>query len=444
MKLVSTSLDPTLAHLLLWGLGVTSRNSKITMASKTRWALLVVAFGGAALGSAMSASSCVSQPTSLNAGGDGGTGGTGGSTGGSGGSTGGEGGEAPSTGNKGASLFAALEDEFYQSCAPACHEAGGVADMPFLAGPDHYQSVISWPGIVVKDPKESKLLTIPVAGQQHPYKKLDSAPLDTTLFPKIKAWLAEEAKGIVTTGQPTEGKLIEPFVPIIGFNAIYLSPLGAEFTGMAVTFTAYLIDDYSIELSDIQVHPTASSGVHMLHPLFVVNPVGKPADPDPVDSFSNVEQTFDAGKAGTLGPGTLILSNWLPDAKLSVAFQEIDIVTEMMMDDAGTGTNTGGCKDVASFNSNAKGPLKQNCTSCHGGGNAQAKGAIDMSKIDSDPEAACAQVKNRVDPGNPSQSQLFITTDPDGNAAHPYKFGGSNNNWMAFVNSVTKWVQAEK
>lgn len=413
------------------------------MASATRWGILLVALGGMTLGASMSAASCVTQPTSLNAGGEGGVGGTGGA-GGAGGTGGaGDGGSTVDPG-KATSLFAALEPDLYQACGPACHEAGGVADMPFLQGPDRYQSIVSWPGVVVKNPLESKLLTIPVSGPQHPYKKLDQAPLDTSLLPKIKAWLTEEAKGIVTTQNTDPGKHIDPFVPIIGFNAVYLSPLGAEFTGMAMTFTAYLIDDYAIELSDIQIHPTASAGVHVLHPLFVVSPVGKPADPDPVDSFSNVEQTFEAGAASTLGPGTLVLANWQPNAKLSLAFEEIDVVTEMMMPDGGTTTTGGGCKDVASFMANAQGPLKQNCTGCHAGGNGQAKGAVDMSKIDSDPAAACAQVKNRVDPQNPAQSQLFITTDPGGNAAHPYKFGGSNNNFNTFETAVTKWIQAEK
>ena len=400
------------------------------------WGLLAALLGGLGISASTGLAACITQPTSLD--GSGGVSGEGGA--GGGGASEGTGGATVSP-SKGKSLFAALEPGLYEACGPACHEAGGVADMPFLQGPDRYQSMISWPGIVVKDPKQSKFITYPVAGQQHPYKKLDQAPLDADLFPAVKAWLAEEAKGIVSTGEPENAAYIEPFVPIIGFNAIYLSPLGAEFTGMAVTFNAYEIDGHAIELSDIEVHPTAMSGVHVVHPLFVVSPVGKPADPDPVDSFSNVEQTFEAGKAGALGPGTLILSNWQPQAKLSLAFEKIELVDDTT-GDGGTGP-TGGCKDVDAFLANAQGPLKQGCFTCHGGGNAQAKGAIDMSSIDSDPAAACAQVKNRVDPASPAESQLFITTDPNGNAAHPYKFGGSNSNWNTFKASVSKWVSAE-
>jgi hypothetical protein len=406
---------------------------------KTSWSLLFAALGGLGLSLAGSVTACISQPTMLTltggAGGEGGAGGAGGS--------GGEGG-ATTTPSKAKDLFAALEPTLYQSCGPMCHEAGGVADMPFLQGPDRYQSVISWPGIIVKDPTQSKLETYPVAGSQHPYKKLDTAPLATTLFPKIKAWLAEEAKGIVTTGAPDPAKTIPPFVPIVGFNAIYLQPLGADFTGMAVTFDATLIDDSAIELANIQVHPTGTVGVHVVHPLFVVFPVGKQADPDPVDSFSNLDQTYDPGQAADLGPGTLILSNWSPSAKLSLAFQKIEVVAAMMPTDGGAVDPMGGCKDVNAFMANAQGPLKNNCVGCHGGGNASAKGAIDMSTIDSEPDKACAQVKNRVNVGDPAMSQLFVTTDPGGNAAHPYKFGGSASKFDTFKGSITQWIQAEQ
>ena len=412
--------------------------------TKTRWGLLFVTglTGLTGLSLATSLGACIRQPTSLATGGAGGAAGAG--AGGAGGSSADAG-----TANNGQAMFAALETTLYASCGPMCHEAGGIADAPFLTGPDRYQSITSWPGIVVKDPTTSKLETIPVTGKQHPYKKLDQAPLDTTLYPQIKAWLAEEAKGIVTAGAPDAGKYLDPFVPIVGFNAVYLTPLDPSFTGMALTFTAALIDPTTLELSDIQVHPTGAEGVHVVHPLFVVDAVGKSPNPDPVDSFSNVDQTFDAGKAGTLGPGTLILTTWVPQAKLSVAFQKLELIKAVA--DAGTGmgmdggtTMPGGCKDVTSFMNNAKPELKSNCTTCHGGGNPQAKGAIDMSSIDADPATACAQVKNRVNPAAPAMSQLFITTDPGGNAAHPYKFGGTASKFDAFKSSVSKWIQAEQ
>lgn len=401
----------------------------------TRWSLWLVAAGALALGAATVAGACTPAPDSI----DLGTGGAGGENG-SGGQSG-SGGAAP---NRGKELFAALEGELYKACG-SCHDAGGIADTPFLAGPDIYATIVSWPGLVVKDAKESTLLTYPVAGPQHTYKKLDSAAYKDTLYPAVEAWLVEEGKNIVTTAATADaGKQIAPFAPIIGFNAVYIDALGAEYTGMALTFTASLLGEHVIELGDLQIHPTAALGVHLVHPLFSVFPIGKEHDPDPVDSLSNIDQSFEAGQAGTLGPGTLILTNFQPGAKLAVAFQSIESIALPVSDGGTDGGVTGGCKDVASFKANASGLLKQSCQNCHGGNNPQAKGAVDMSALNTDDAAACGQIKNRVNTANVGGSQLFITTDPGGNAAHPFKFGGNGGNFNAFKQSVSQWISAEK
>jgi hypothetical protein len=347
------------------------------------------------------------------------------------------------TQTEGKQLFLAMEPQFMQSCG-ACHDLGGIADTPFLAGPDRYQSISSWPGFVTRDPTQSRLLTYPVSGKSHTGTNLDSPALKDTLLPKVKAWLTEEASTISAPVSET-GPYIEPFVPIMGFNAIYLGPLGADFEGMAVTFSAETLTDTTLELSDIQVHPTSKLGVHLVHPLFVVYPIGKAPDPDPVDSFSNVDIVFPPGESATLSPGTVILTNWKPEAKLSLAFEKIEQIDPNANDggvDDGGGP-TGGCKNVQAFIDSAKGPLTV-CTNCHGGANAQAKNAVDMSQLNSDTAAACAQIKNRVTPSDPPKSQLFVTTDPGGNAAHPFKFGGNGSQFNTFRDSVSKWIVTEQ
>jgi mono/diheme cytochrome c family protein len=401
----------------------------------TRWSLWLVAAGACALGAATAAGACTPAPDTIDLG-------TGGSGSGSGGGANGSG-SGGAAANHGKELFAALQDDLYKACG-SCHDAGGIADTPFLAGPDVYATISSWPGIVVKDPKESQLLTYPIAGPLHTYKKIDSDEYKDTLYPALEAWLTEEAKNIVTTMAADAGKSIPPFAPIIGFNAVYLDALGDAYTGMALTFNALQLDEHVIELDDLEVHPTAALGVHLVHPLFSVFPLGKESDPDPVDSLSNVDQVFDSGQAGALGPGTLILTNWQAGAKLAVAFQKIEPFTTQVGDGGTEGGTTGGCKDVTSFNDNAAVLLAQNCQGCHGGGNGQAKGAVDMSQLTADPAAACSQIKNRVDTASAAQSQLFITTDPGGNAAHPFKFGGDNGKFDAFKQSVSQWISAEK
>jgi hypothetical protein len=391
---------------------------------------VVIGLGVCVLGALGAAGGCVQQPTQLEPL-------PGLTSGSSTGSSSGGGAENP-----GRDAFNAMQADLMQACG-ACHDIAGPADTPFLAGPDRYQSFASWPGIVASTPEQSILLTHAVNGKGHIGTNLDSTALKDTLFPKVKAWLVEEAKNFVAPAE--QGPFIEPFAPIIGFNAVYLEPLGKEFTGMAITFSADLLSDTTLELSNIELHPTSKAGLHIVHPLFVMYPVGSDPIPDVADSFSGLDQTFPMGASGPVGPGLLVFVNWQRDARLNLAFEKIEAILPMDMD-AGTdgGTPTDGCKDVTAFNDNARGNLQQRCFGCHNGGNGQATAAVDMSELMTDSAKACGQVKNRINPGNPQASQIFVTTDPDGNAAHPYKFGGNAGTFSNFRNDVSIWVAAEQ
>jgi hypothetical protein len=98
---------------------------------------------------------------------------------------------------------------------------------------------------------------------------------------------------------------------------------------------------------------------------------------------------------------------------------------------------------VTAFTNSARNALQTSCGGCHGGGNAQATNALDMSDLQTDAAAACGQVKNRVNTTTPANSQIFVVTNPNGNASHPFKFGGNATNWNNFVNQVTTWINAE-
>jgi cytochrome c553 len=346
-----------------------------------------------------------------------------------------DGGAEPSNGEP---LFRALEEKLVGACG-SCHDAGGIANTPFLAGPDRYKSILAWPGIVTKPASDSLFHTWSVSGGGHSGYNLDAAP---DLQDEATAWLEEEAKGI---GDPVVevGPSIAPVTPILGFNAMYLDALGAEYTGMALTFNANELTESTLQLTDLEVHPTAKLGVHLVHPLFVVFPKGgAQPEPDPIDSFSNVDEYFDVGDSKPLGPGTMVLTNWSQGAKLSVAFEKIEPFSSEMPD-GGDGGITGGCVDVDSFIANAQGPLGV-CASCHAGQNGGATGAVDMTELQSDAAAACAQVRNRINPNSPAQSQVFISTNPDGNAGHPFKFNGDGNAFNAFMASLTPWITAEQ
>lgn len=340
-------------------------------------------------------------------------------------------------------LFEGLQDELMSACG-ACHDAGGFADTPFLREP-RYESITSWPGIVKKDPAESILLTHPISGDGHGGQNLDTPDLQTTLLPKIQSWLAEEAKAIADVPEEQKGKSVEPFAPILGFNAVYLTELNKEFTGMAITFNANELTPSSLELTDVQIHTTSKMGIHLVHPLFSVYPKGGSPNPDPADSFSNVDQYVDYARADNLGPGTLILTNWLVDGKLQLSFETIEPYTTLEVDGGTDGGITGGCNDLDSFGTNAQGQFAP-CLNCHGGNDPQATAAVDMEGLVNGVDVAngCAQIKNRVNPDNPAQSQLFITTDPGGNAAHPYKFAQNQGAFNDFKSSVSVWIAAEK
>lgn len=400
------------------------------------WSLFLVCAAATGLVGALSASGCEdTRPTLSPTSGQGGNGGEGGA-----GTT-----SSTATEDKAKALFEGLQDDLMDACG-SCHDAGGFADTPFLREP-RYDSITSWPGIVVKDPTTSKFLTHAIQGAGHGGTNLDSAMLKDTLLPKVKAWLTEESKAIADTPEMQVGKSVQPFAPILGFNAVYLTDISADFAGMAITFNANELTANAIELTDVQVHTTAKMGIHIVHPLFSVYPKGGAPNPDPADSFSNVDQYIDYGRSDDLGPGTLILSNWVPDGKLQISFETIEKYTTM----EGTGgagggtTGGGGCKDLDSFTTNAKDQFGQ-CLQCHGGANGQATAAVDMTGLvnDADLDQACGQIRNRVTPDDPPSSQLFVTTDPNGNAAHPYKFGQNQNAFNGFKSAVSIWIAAEK
>ena len=340
-------------------------------------------------------------------------------------------------GHQGEEMFRALQADFVAECA-SCHKKGGIADTPFLGdpdgnNPDPYDAVTSWPGIIVKDAANSVLLSWPASGVH------SNGPISSALEAKLVEWLEEESKGVAAVeGAP----VIPPFKPFVpGFYAVYLDPLGSEFAGMAITFQAEELTDKSLSLSTIQVHPTAKLGLELEHPLFTVYPAGLPdGDPDPVDSFSNVAQSVEPGTVAPLGPGAVILTNWVVGGKLSIAFETITIIDPM--GGGGGGGGGGACSALPEFVANAA-PALAPCDNCHGGQNGAATNAVDMTDLGSDDDAACGQIKNRINLTNPAQSQLFITTDPSGNATHPFKFGGNQANFNQFVQNVTQWINAE-
>jgi cytochrome c553 len=359
--------------------------------------------------------------------------------------TGTDGGGGNADAFKAKQMFDELEATLLKQC-DGCHLKNGPADTPFLGDPATknpadatYKVITSWPQFVVKDWKKSRLLTHS-GSSEHKGTKPSAA-----LVAQLEAWLAQEAvavKDVSVEKKPT----LPPFKPIVpGFNAVYLSALSADMQGMALTFQAEQLTASTLSLTDIEIHPTTKKGLKVGHPLFTVFPAGSvEGQPDPIDSFSNVTMELKPGETKPLGPGTLILANWKEGARLSIAFEVLQAVDP----NAGTGgaggggSSTGGCKAVDPFKSDAT-PALAPCVGCHGGNNANATNAVNMKDLTADPAKACTQILNRVNVKEPAKSQLFVTTNPGGNATHPFKFQGNAGNFNSFQTSVTKWIQAE-
>src|SRR5262249_2616695 len=102
---------------------------------------------------------------------------------------------------------------------------------------------------------------------------------------------------------------VRPFVPVIGANAVDLANLDLNLTGARLTFNASMVGS-ALALENLTLQTPASTGVHVVHPLFVIWSTAGDPTPDPVDSFAGLDQTTAAATSEPLGPGTLILNNW--------------------------------------------------------------------------------------------------------------------------------------
>jgi hypothetical protein len=325
-------------------------------------------------------------------------------------------------------MFRALEPALVAGCGGTggiCHVTGAYQNNQtpnWLAGPDAYASIKAYPGIVVRDPYGSKLIIKgPHAGPAFTGNNKD-------LGDKVLTWLTEEAAAIHATPLPAT----DPFTVASGANSVDISKGGTGVSGAKITFNA-AINGSILTLTKLQLVAPATTGLHLAHPIFVMVPATGDAVEDPVDSFSNLDQTQGAGASQTLGVGTLILTGWDASAKLQIAFTTLATATGA----GDAGAPTGGCKSVASFTANAVPAIQQNaCLNCHntgGSGNA----SLDLSKVGTDNAAACGQALTKVSTANKAQSDIILA--PTGQVpAHPFKNAGAN-----YTTMMLNWINNE-
>jgi cytochrome c553 len=335
-------------------------------------------------------------------------------------STGGgaDGGASADAASPGETLFAAMFTALNSTCGGPCHSQGAGGAPLWLGPPDPYTSAVKYPGIVVSDPGASILLT---KGRH------EGPPLQDPLLTQVEQWLAAEAQALAPVVLPSSA----PFTPQVGANDVDCSPAGIP--GVHVTFSAAMSGDILTLSSLTLVAPTAT-GVHVTYPIFAMLPPGGAPEVDD-SSFSNTDETVAAGQSSPLGPGLLILTDWIQGAQMKVEFTAIAKAA------ATDGGLTGGCKALATFTSDAVPAIQANqCLTCHGAGGS-GNAAMDLSGLASNPPndaTACAQALAQANPANPAQSEIILA--PTGQVAnHPFQ-GAS----QSFVTMMETWIAAEK
>jgi mono/diheme cytochrome c family protein len=227
-------------------------------------------------------------------------------------------------------------------------------------------------------------------------------------------------------------------------NHAPLSTLGdaaAAIPGAEITFTAQALT--SLYITNLKFSG-GTAGAYIEHPLFVSRPAMGDPIPDQIDRFFNLKLNEAANATEQMSGGTHSFAGFAPTDMLEIHFK---VVSAFKPDTSGGGTiGTGGCKVLASFKANAAGQLQANCASCHAGGNAGAKAAMDLTGVNAtdDPTAqiACNQVRTRINLTTTDQSGFYLAPDPASATNHPFKFPAGQ--FTTFKTPVDIWVQAEK
>ena len=345
------------------------------------------------------------------------------------------GGDGGSGGSGGAAAFDMAPDvvgQFYANVEPiitpacaGCHGVAGTTAPAFMiAQPDMLKNILAYPGIIGSTPQKSRLYM----------KGLHEGPAFTPdQLQAVGDWITFY-NATVGTGDGGDAKpTIAPFTPsMTAANTIDLAPLDATLSGVKVEFSAQMVGT-SIELTNLKITAPAATGVHIVHPVFVIwdqnlNPI-----PDPIDSFSGLDETVYSGTSAPIGPGTLLMPNFAAGDLISVAFSTAEKATGSA--DGGT---VSGCKALSMFVSNVKPLLSANTcsTNCHVGANPTAG-----LKFDATPDATlCANALTEINTTTPAMSQLLLQPDPAQSNGHPQKVNPFTN----FQTAVTNWINAEK
>lgn len=335
-----------------------------------------------------------------------------------------------------------IEEEFATKVAPilggpdgktgacgACHAVVGGAGPAFLdPRPTMLATMLSYPALIGDTPETSRIYN----------KGVHQGPaLNSLEQPTIAGWILKYS---VVKPKPVDmgvpKPIIKPFKPMMNVtNTIDLGVLDPAFAGQSVSFTAKMVGT-SLQLSALKVNTAMTTGLHIVHPLFVtwdgmLNPT-----PDPADSFQTTDQTIFQNDSQPLGPGLLLLPDFLADDSLNLVFT----ILETKMGTADGGTITPVCKNVANFAANVRPNLAANniCYNCHGNGTA----GLTMNAGLTD-TALCNNVRLAIDTATPASSRLLNKPNPAVADGHPRKMAAGAE-YDGFAASVNAWINLEK
>ena len=322
-----------------------------------------------------------------------GTGNGAGSWGNGGGGPSYSGGDAAATPSQAEAAYRKVQPALESKCGGACHATGATLNAPrWLAGPDSYVSAKAYPGIVVADVYASKLVNRPAG---HPAATLVD-PGNEQLKADVTTWLTAEAAVLSATPLPGAGPVD------LSQGVIDLSTIAAGMAGAKLVFSAQVAGNYA-RFDSVQLVAPTGTGIHVVAPVFVMVPQDK--SPQLADkSYSAVDVSIAAGQTVSLAT-PFFFFNWIAGSQLKIEFAKFDAAT-VASPDAGAQPT---CKDLAGFQTSAAPELSKSCVGCHGGGNANATGALDLSKLkQNDFAGACEQAHFKLNLANKAQSSLLL------------------------------------
>jgi hypothetical protein len=220
--------------------------------------------------------------------------------------------------------------------------------------------------------------------------------------------------------------------------------------GASISFVAQAYGN-DLYLSDIFLKASVD-GVYLDHPLFVSWPTAGTEIVDNLDRFSEIKLNLAATttpaicpgpSCDLIGEGAAIFVGFASANKLSITFKVLEPVHPGMTPPPPTGCRTNG---FASFLSTMKPQLTGLCASCHGGTNAGATGAMDLTGLASTTDNnTCLQVRQHIDTATPANSTIL--RPPNGlDAAHPAQgtlTTATNPTLADFTTALTTWATIE-